>query len=124
MTIDGISDLNTIAVDLVAESGAVTARASVVVRKSAFDVEATAKQLVPVDTHATQNSIFASEPGGAPLGPTSLNAEIGPTTDYAPFLEFGTSRMAPYAFMGPALDRHSADFETGMAAVVEGPILR
>jgi HK97 gp10 family phage protein len=95
-------DLNLLAFDLSRAGEEVVRRGDQVMRKGAADVERVAKQLVPVDTSATQNSI-GSDPvrdsGGGEFGYV-----IGPTTSYAPFLEMGTSRMAPRAFMGPAAD--------------------
>ncbi len=44
------------------------AKAGVALRKTAYDIEGTAKLLVPVDTGATKNSIPASRPDGQPLG--------------------------------------------------------
>lgn len=98
------SDLHNLAADIGEAAADVRARVAVAVTKTAFDIEATAKQLVPVDTAATKNSI------GIDLKAGGLVAEIGPTTEYAPYLEYGTSVMAPHAFMGPALDRHTPDF--------------
>lgn len=109
---DGLDELNSVMVDLTAASVLVTRRASDVMDKSAHDIEATAKQLVPVDTGATKNSIGVDRPVGK-----DLIAIIGPTTEYAPDLEFGTVRMAPRAFMGPSLDIHAPGFVAGMAAV-------
>jgi HK97 gp10 family phage protein len=85
----------------------VIAGAELVLDKVAGDVTATAQSYVPVDTGATKSSIHASTPG-------ALRREVGPTTEYAPHLEYGTSVMAPYAFMGPALDRHSPEFAAAM----------
>lgn len=126
MTSDfGFDQLNTVAVDLTAAAVEADALVSVAVRKTAFDIEATAKDLVPVDTGATKASIFASNPDGSELDEHSMSAEIGPTTEYSPYLEFGTSRMAPHAFMGPALDRHAPDFLHAVEqAIGEKPILR
>lgn len=98
------SELNQVAVELNAAGFGAARRARTAVAKTAHDVVATAQQLVPVDTSATKQSIHASFENGG------LVAEVGPTTQYAPFLEFGTSRMAPHAFMGPSLDRHSPAF--------------
>lgn len=87
---------------------------SALVRRTAYGVVATAQEFVPVDTGTTKSSIHASAPSGGPLAGFSMEAEIGPTTEYAPHLEFGTVNMAPHAFMGPALDRHTPDFIAGV----------
>jgi len=108
--------LNTLVADLTVTADRETRRAgSALVRATAYRVVGTAQQLVPVDTGTTKSSIHASTPSGGPLSGFSLEAEIGPTTEYAPHLEFGTVKMAPHAFMGPALDRHTPDFVDGAA---------
>lgn len=104
----GVSELNKLAADL-EEAGLVTAsRGAKLVRKTAHDIEATAKQFAPVDTGALRNSI------GTDITANGLAAEVGPTVDYGPYVEFGTSRMAPRSYMGSALDRHSPDFAQGV----------
>lgn len=112
-----VHELEQLAATFEKTSWDVVRKASSVVRKTASDVVATAQRFAPVDTGATKNSIHASGPGSGPLGPESLAAEIGPTTEYAPHLEYGTVNMAPHAFMGPALDRHGPDFTAGIAQV-------
>ena len=108
------SELNTLAVDLGKTGPLVVLRAQKVIIKTAHDIEATSKQMAPVDTGALRNSI------GVDVYP--LQAVIGPTVNYAEFLEYGTSRMAPYAFMGPALDRHNPAFFAAME-IIAGDIL-
>ena len=105
------SEVERLAFDLTEQSMAATKRASVVVRKTAMDIVATAQQIVPVDTSATKQSIDAD------IDDDTLGATIGPTTEYAPYLEHGTSRMPPHAFMGPALDRHTPEFVQAMEQV-------
>lgn len=95
----------------------VTQAASAAMRKTALDIVATAQQLAAVDTGAMRASISASGPGGAPLGLDALEAEIGPTVSYAPYVEFGTSRAAPQPFMGPAADRHGGTLETALGEI-------
>ena len=56
-----------------------------VIQIAARNIESRSKQLVPIDTGATMNSIEARPEG-------KMEWRIGPTTEYAPFLEFGTSR--------------------------------
>lgn len=103
-----MAELNTVAVTLEHVGGAVGARASQVVRKTALDVEATAKAFAPVDTGALRNSIGTDVTGDGRFG--QVEAEVGPTVNYGAYVEFGTSRTAPAAYLGPALDRHSPGF--------------
>ena len=55
-----------------------------VIQIAARNIEARSKRLVPIDTGATMNSIEARSEG-------KMEWRIGPTTEYAPFLEFGTA---------------------------------
>jgi len=75
-------------------SGAV----SVVVRKAAFDVEANAKAVVPVDTGKLKSSITSEF-----LGPA--RAIIAPHTEYAAFVEFGTRKQRAQPYMRPAAEK-------------------
>lgn len=72
-------------------------RLSRALRKTALDIEADAKIFVPVDTGALKNSISSDI--------DDFHAEIGPTMDYAHFVEGGTSKMAPQPYMAPAAER-------------------
>jgi HK97 gp10 family phage protein len=106
--VDGLGDLNKLIADFEGAGLGTAAKGAALVKRTAFAIEGTAKQFVPVDTGATKNSI------GTDTAYSGLEATIGPTTEYAPFLEEGTAKMAPYAFMGPAADRHSPDFVAGV----------
>lgn len=114
---EGIDQLNTVALELERKSGQVGRQTAVVVRRSAHAIEGAGQQLVRVDTGATKNSIGVDFRGDGRF--SEFSAEIGPTTEWAPFLEWGTSRMAPHAFMGPALDRHSGDFVAAIEACAD-----
>lgn len=83
-------------------------RASAVVRKVAFDTEADAKALAPVDTGMLRNSITTAVTGDG------LRAAVVATASYAEHVEKGTSRMAPQPFMGPATDRNTPKFHEAM----------
>lgn len=87
------------------------------VRKFAFQIQRSAKLRAPVDTGALRNSINTTVTehvgGGA-------SAEVGPEVDYAPFLEFGTVRMEPRPFLGPAFDRFEPDFLRALADIETG----
>ena len=85
-----------------------------VVLIAAHNTERRAKELVPVDTGDTKNSIEVRP------GPGDMEAEVGPTTDYAPFLEFGTRRMAARPFMVPAAEAERGPFMAALKAIVEG----
>jgi HK97 gp10 family phage protein len=67
--------------------------------KAAVRVERRAKQLAPVDTGRLRSSV-THEVGRDGRG---LVATIGTNVNYAPYVEFGTRRMRPQAFLRPAL---------------------
>lgn len=112
-----VSELRDLAGDLKRGAAKVEAAAPVVVKKTAFDVEATAKVLAPVDTGNLENSITTSIDG--------LSAEISPTAHYGDYVEAGTKnedgsqRMAAQPYMVPALEIHAGSFETAMGKVGE-----
>lgn len=108
-----VSDLNALAIRIDGASTRAVARADIALRKTSNDIVANAKVIAPVDTGYLRNSIGYDMGGG--FG--GLESRIGPTAAYGYFLEVGTSRMAPRAFMGPSLDRYSGAFETAMAQI-------
>lgn len=115
LTVD-VSQLNRIAVDLTKATLRAQVGCTQIVRKTALDCETAAKQFCPVDTGATRNSI------GTDMD-TPTKAVVGPTTEYAPYVEFGTYRQAPAAFMGPAVDRVTPDFISALEHLAARPLL-
>lgn len=111
-TID-TSEVTALGAQLAATTPKAQKLTEMVVKKSAKDVERIAKAFVPVDTGALKNSISSAV--GAGFG--VMHATIGPTMEYAPYVEYGTRRMAQRAFMGPALDRVSPGFVSAMEQV-------
>lgn len=85
-------------------AGRIGAPMAAAVRKTAFDIEADAKTLAPVDTGNLENSISTTITGDGRTG--TITAEIGPTAEYGAFVEYGTSRMGPQPYMTPAAERH------------------
>ena len=80
---------------------------SAVVRKSAHDVEANAKAVVPVDTGALKNSIDTTME-------SEFTAIVAPHTEYAVFVEFGTHKMGAQPYMTPAAEIVRPAFEAAM----------
>lgn len=100
-----LADLDELAVAFETAGPLLQGRVGVVTRKTALDIEAYSKGLVPVDTGATKNSIGSDITETGDGDNYAITAETGPQTDYAPLLETGTERMAPRPYMGPAFDR-------------------
>jgi HK97 gp10 family phage protein len=112
-----VSELNRLAADMGKAGGAVGAKTARVVEGTAVRVEADAKAFAPVDTGNLRASIGHEVTGD---GRNSvIEAEIFATASYAVWVEGGTSRMAPRAFLGPALDRNTPGFVEAMEQVVD-----
>lgn len=104
--------LRALSATLATAGAAHRAAATAVVAKTAADIEATAKNLAPVDTGTLKSSITRDVRG--------LEAEIGPTVNYALYVEAGTSRAAPQPFLGPATDMHTPEFEAALGKITGG----
>lgn len=68
------------------------------IHKSGYMVERTAKQLCPVDTGRLRKSIH-NVPG-------KMRSVVRTNVSYAPYQEFGTSKMGAQPYMRPALKRN------------------
>ena len=84
-----------------------------VVQIAARNIEKDAKQRMTdwpaVDTGDTRSSIFV-DPGSP-----SFSQHIGPTTEYAPFIEFGTRYMSARPYMIPALEKEAPRFKEALS---------
>ena len=66
--------------------------------------ETYAKQLAPVDTGNLRNSISHAQ--------QDENTEVvGTNVSYAPYQEFGTSKMAAHPFLRPAAENHAEEYK-------------
>ena len=110
-----VQGLNTVIVSLAKASVDVKRGAADRMEKVLTNIDQTAASLAPRDTGATAESIDHEVTQG--FG--SVTGESGPHTRQAPFMEWGTYKDAPQAFMGPALDRHSHELEEGLADLGE-----
>ena len=106
-----VSELRDLERDLEKGAAKVAKAAPLIVKKSALDIEATAKVNAPVDTGNLMGSITSDI--------EALSAEIGPTASYGGFVEGGTSRMAAQPYMGPAFEKHVPAFEAALGKVAE-----
>jgi HK97 gp10 family phage protein len=116
--VEGVEEMNQVAVDLRRKNGRIGAQGATVVRAAALRVEATAKLFCPVDTGHLRGTIGPPQfSGDGRHG--GMEAAISATARYAIYVEFGTRYMAPRAYMGPALDRVSPQFVAAAAAIAD-----
>lgn len=90
-------------------------RARVAVQAVCAQTKRDAQILAPVDTGNLRNSITYET--SLKLGGTS--GVVGPTAEYGAYVEFGTSRMGPQPYMGPATERGAASFYAAMDAIAK-----
>lgn len=110
----GVDDLGQLIGTLTDQAQGMDSRTALVVRKSAFDVERFAKADAAVDTGFMRNSITTEiETNNSRV----YGATVTAGADYSAFVEFGTSRMAPQPFMGPALARVEPGFLAALEAL-------
>ena len=69
-----------------------------VVAEVAYEIEADAKELCPVDTGRLRSSITTA------LAATYPGAEVGTNVEYAPYVEFGTYRQQAQPYLTPAAE--------------------
>lgn len=85
-----------------------------VIRATVADIEADARQRVPVDTGALRDSIKGRV----------INQQSGEVTagggdvDYAGYVEYGTVKMAAQPYMHPAADAARPRFEAAVARAI------
>lgn len=78
-------------------------RAEAIINARALQIASIARQLCPVDTGALRDSIaIETYAGHRPGFGTAKRIVVGQF--YAPFVEFGTSRMAAQPFLMPAFE--------------------
>lgn len=109
------SEVRALGLNLAAAPGRIQRAAPRAIRKTALDIERDAKILAPVDTGALKASI------GSDI--RQLEAEISATTDYAVYVEHGTSRMAAQPYMGPSFDRNIPGLQRALGDAGEDSVL-
>ncbi len=84
-------------------------RMSMAVRKAGLDMQRDAMLGAPVDTGNLVSSISMDTDSDG------LGVEVGPTAAYGGYVEYGTSRMSPQPYLGPAFDRNVPAFKKAAA---------
>lgn len=95
---------------LVNAPDAIRELASRVVMKTAHDIEAHAKIIVPVDTGNLKNSIAVE-----PVNDLDYIVNVG--AEYGIYVELGTRFMAAQPFLGPSVTANEIPFSAAMSEV-------
>jgi HK97 gp10 family phage protein len=117
ITVSGTHGLDRVEASLTQAKGGVGAKGAKVVRRNGAKLERLAKQFAPVDTGHLRNEIHTDQSGDGRFG--ALEVSVVSSTPYSIFVERGTSRMAPRAFLGPALDRVAPEFIADCEALAD-----
>jgi HK97 gp10 family phage protein len=104
--------LDRLARDLSKAADKIEGAVPLLIAKTAADIEANAKKVVPVDTGFLKDSITSEADG--------LHAEVGPTASYGAYVEYGTARMAPQPYMGPAADARIPLLHKAIDKLIDG----
>jgi HK97 gp10 family phage protein len=116
--VEGVEELNKLAADIGGSGQRMGAKGAMVLRKSTFDIEAIAKQFAPVDTGNLRDSIgppvFTGDGRSA-----SMEGVVESHANYSVFPEYGTVKMAPRAYMGPAFDRVAPNFLAALEKIAD-----
>lgn len=115
-----VAGLNPVILDLLAVSEVWQQLAWQITDYSAYYTGHLAQMIVPIDTWATHDSINHD----TFYTGTDIIGDVGPHTFYAPWLEFGTVKMAPRPFMGNAFETVKPVYIHAMyeAAMVAGTL--
>jgi HK97 gp10 family phage protein len=119
-----MDDIAALAADFARAGQRAKGALSEVVIDTGDKIVATGKELAPVASGDTRDSIgLWRSRSDRPAQAGDLDVEAGPTTWYAHFKERGTVKMAPQPYMGPAFDRHVEGFVSGLLDVASDDLL-
>lgn len=113
-----VRQVRKLSVDLKALGPKAAKNARVAIKKTCIDTKADGQAFAAVDTGFMRSSITYS----TWLTKNAAIGEVGPTADYAPFVELGTSKMPPQPFMRPAFDRRAPLLELALASLKTGEL--
>lgn len=84
------------------------------VNQTGLAVTRKAKQRAPVDTGRLRSSIQMQ------TYPNGLTADVSTNVEYAPYVEFGTSRMRAQSFLFPSWFEERPAFEARIRGILRG----
>lgn len=115
----GADDMRRLTADLTTAPKRVQAHAVEAARKAGMDIQAGAKARVPVDTGFLRNSISTADGWRG----NTYRVEVGPTANYAAYVENGTSRQRAQPYLRPATDAVIPGFQAAVGQIT-GDMLR
>lgn len=118
---EGIDELYKVEAELATGKARMLAKGPMALRAATYRMQSYAMGAAPVDTGALRQSITTGFSGGLMAG--WMEGVAGPEIRYGGYVEFGTERTRPQAYMAPALDRAGAEFELAMVALSD-PLVR
>lgn len=78
------------------------------ISSTAYNIEADAKRLAPVDTGTLRRSIATD------IQEEGWKAEVGTNLEYAALVEFGTSKTEAQPYMTPVFQKYKEHFSSDM----------
>lgn len=84
-----------------------------VVSHNGAQLQAKSQRNAPVDTGTLKRSI------GLGIRDSGMTAEVEPTAEYAPYVEYGTRFMNAQPFVGPAFHDQKEKFKDDLKKLVE-----
>lgn len=117
--ISGASDLNRLVADLESAGKRIGSAASKAVRDSAGRVQKDAKGKAPKGKTLKLSESIGVDLYGAGRSSKGVTAVVGPSVRYGLFVEYGTAKMPPRPFMGPARAEEEPRFVAAMEALSE-----
>lgn len=107
------SELKKLGADLIKAAGKVPEKARLAIRKAGTDIKRDAQAIAPVDTGFLKSSISMQAQGNKTLA----RVEVGPTANYAAFVELGTHKMAAQPYLRPATDKNIPKLDKAIAQI-------
>lgn len=84
-----------------------------VVRHNGAEMQAKAQRNAPVDTGTLKRSI------GLEITDGGMTAEVRPTAEYSPYVEFGTRFMEAQPYLKPAFEEQKGKFKKDLQKLTE-----
>jgi HK97 gp10 family phage protein len=112
VTVD-TSEIDALAADLASVGERVDPAVRTVNRATGATAQRLAKGLAPKLTGTLAGSIEVQ------TSSDGMTTEVGPTVDYAGYVEYGTSVMGPEPYMGPAFEATEGPYEEALGQVAE-----